>query len=703
MTSRVETLLELAPLLPEKLRAEVIEAALNAARETDSETDRAVNLIKVAKLLNEPEKSDELKLALEIILSFNDSSSKAYSQSEAIRDFIEVASDELLPPALAIYNTFSDKQYRAKVELALAARLFIRGETDAALRIFKSFDSPLFDTQIVWALMKIAPFVTLALMPEVLSIALKISSGYYAPDILVKLAPHLSESLVRQAAKTVRAMHTADDRTRSHAALAKRMIDFSNYKLFEEIINTVLQDTLTPTVREEVLEILAPHINGETLQQIFSVVQKISDLNQQILTVLTLSAYLLAQERLNVLQEEISRSQLIKDENQRGEATAQIIIRLAEINEFDKAFELAFELRPFNWRAKALAGILANSPDNFRKRIYDRIVEHWMRKGEQAATGELLKNLAPHLTTDFAFEALGIINRLDELYRAKAYADIAPFVPINLLREVIIPVLNTIHSNLNINEFSRNSDEKRLSVAVAKRLAELGAGEEAFNLAGTIADETARSDAFEKIIPHLSIKNLVRLREEAAKFPYEGRRHGIDRFLAPRFAALGNDVTVATLLDGIKNATQRAVACADTARYSGEELRRHSIHRALEIVDFMQEQTGGSGDFWQGEVFAKLAPYLPIDDLMRGWQLSLKIEDDNKRRKALSALSTKLLEYPHNELYPFWNTAMHALALRSRKNLLIDLQSLAGIINSLGGASAIAESIRAIHHTGRWW
>ena len=700
-TSRVEALLELLPFSPEEIRREIVETALIAAKEIGNESDRAKALIGVAEHLEEPKKSEALNSALEIISSFT-GEAKDYSQADALKQFVIVAPEELLTRVPAILETITNEQHCATIQLAYAARFFIQRKTDEALIIFKKFENPLFDTQLVWSLAQIVTFAPPDLMPDVLKIILKINSEFYAIDVLEQLIPLLPEKLIRETVKAVRQMHGTDYKIRANAALAKRLTDFSDYELLNKTVGEISQKDLPPATREKAVEILAPRISPAALRQIFSVVQRISDLDQQILTTLALADYLTEEDQLSVLREEISRAELIQDETRRGEVETEIIVRLTALNESEQAFSIAFKLRPFEWRVRALAVIFANSPENLKEQNYRRIMEHWARKGEQAATGELLKNLMPHLASGFAFEALKIISGLDELYRAKAYANITPFVSLNLLREVIIPYLKTVGTNPNINEFSRGFDENLLSLAVAARLAELGAEDEALTLAASMTHELTRGSAFESIIPHLSAENLLRLRAEAAKFSYEGRRDSLDGYFAARFAALGEEETATALLAGIKNAFQRAAACAAAAKYASGELQLRLIGHALELVEFMREQTGGT-DSWQARIFTDLASFLTLEELMRGWLLSLDVADADERGKALSSLSLKLLECNIKEIYPLWNTALHTLARRSRRHFLIDLRSLARLVPALGGAEAVEEAIRAVRDAGRWW
>ena len=58
---------------------------------------------------------------------------------------------------------------------------------------------------------------------------------------------------------------------------------------------------------------------------------------------------------------------------------------------------------------------------------------------------------------------------------------------------------------------------------------------------------------------------------------------------------------------------------------------------------------------------------------------------------------------PKPAVAPLWRDTLHALATRTRRDLLSDLKALIAVISKLGGAEAVAETARAIQDVGGWW
>jgi hypothetical protein len=79
------------------------------------------------------------------------------------------------------------------------------------------------------------------------------------------------------------------------------------------------------------------------------------------------------------------------------------------------------------------------------------------------------------------------------------------------------------------------------------------------------------------------------------------------------------------------------------------------------------------------------------------------IQSERYRADALSALTSGLLKMPNAKLFPLWQDTFHELSIRTRPNLLQDIQALFPVIFALGGEVATAEVARAIADVARWW
>ncbi|MDZ8034287.1 hypothetical protein, partial [Nostoc sp. DedSLP04] len=79
------------------------------------------------------------------------------------------------------------------------------------------------------------------------------------------------------------------------------------------------------------------------------------------------------------------------------------------------------------------------------------------------------------------------------------------------------------------------------------------------------------------------------------------------------------------------------------------------------------------------------------------------IQDEYFRAEALSALADSLSQMPAAELFSLWQDTLDELSLRTRPNLLQDIEALFPVIFALSGKAATAEIARAIVDVGRWW
>ncbi len=82
------------------------------------------------------------------------------------------------------------------------------------------------------------------------------------------------------------------------------------------------------------------------------------------------------------------------------------------------------------------------------------------------------------------------------------------------------------------------------------------------------------------------------------------------------------------------------------------------------------------------------------------------IEDRNDRARALEDLAPHLaawMERDRPAAYTAWTSALHALATRTRKDLLCDLRALSSATAILGTEVTVKGIFHAIQDVGRWW
>ncbi|MEH2458039.1 NB-ARC domain-containing protein [Nostoc sp.] len=105
----------------------------------------------------------------------------------------------------------------------------------------------------------------------------------------------------------------------------------------------------------------------------------------------------------------------------------------------------------------------------------------------------------------------------------------------------------------------------------------------------------------------------------------------------------------------------------------------------------------------RARVLSALAEKQPPKLLPEALAAAREIQDEGDRAKVLSALASGLSQMPVAELLPLWRDTLHKLSLRTRPNLLQDIEALFPVIFALGGEAATVELARAIVDVGRWW
>jgi hypothetical protein len=79
------------------------------------------------------------------------------------------------------------------------------------------------------------------------------------------------------------------------------------------------------------------------------------------------------------------------------------------------------------------------------------------------------------------------------------------------------------------------------------------------------------------------------------------------------------------------------------------------------------------------------------------------IGDERDRTRILAELASLLEALPVARRRTLWLNALHALAGRSRADLLADLLAAKPVLLATGGTAAVRETIQALQSAGRWW
>ena len=109
-------------------------------------------------------------------------------------------------------------------------------------------------------------------------------------------------------------------------------------------------------------------------------------------------------------------------------------------------------------------------------------------------------------------------------------------------------------------------------------------------------------------------------------------------------------------------------------------------------------------DYRRAEVLVELVPRL--GELGYGdeaLETARAMADEDRRAEALAGLAPHVKQLPVVRLYFLWNETLHILAIRTRSNLLSDIQALVPLIVALGEKDALVATMQAIIEVGKWF
>jgi hypothetical protein len=129
------------------------------------------------------------------------------------------------------------------------------------------------------------------------------------------------------------------------------------------------------------------------------------------------------------------------------------------------------------------------------------------------------------------------------------------------------------------------------------------------------------------------------------------------------------------------------------------------LYKILEklIDEIRQDTRSHAGDF-NYLALSTILPHLALDQIKKVLKVTQVIEDKSKRAEILRVLALELAKFPcDHHLHDLWSEMLHILASRDRRNLLSDFRELTPVISRLGTDEAIVELCHAIKDIGRQW
>ncbi|MCC5646213.1 CHAT domain-containing protein [Nostoc sp. CHAB 5824] len=678
---RAEALRAIVDQLPPELLPE----ALAAAKEIQDESDRANALSAIVDQLPPELLPEALAAAKEI--------QDEYIRANALSAIADKLPPELLPEALAATRAIQDERYRVNALSAIPNELpaELLPEALAATRAIQD------ERYRANTLSAIAEKLPPELLPEALAIVRSIQYEGYRTDVLKVIAEKLPPELLPEALAIVREIYSEEYRTDVLKAIAEKLPP----ELLPEAL-TIVRSIPYERYRANDLIAIAEKLPPELLPEALAIVRSIQDETYRANALIAIAEKL----PLELLPEALAIVRSIPYEYIRAKALKAIAEKLPP-ELLPEALTAAKEIQDNESRSIALRAIAEKLPPELLPEalaIVRSIPYEYIR-------AEALRTIAEKLSPELLPEALAAAREIQSKHiRANALSSL-----INKLPELSPEALAATKSI----EYER--DRADALKAIAEKLpAELLP--EALAAAREIYSEEYRADALKAIAEKLPAELLPEALAAAREIQSEYFRADVLKAIAEKLPAelLPEALAAARSFQDEKNRAEALSAIAEklpevlpealaAARSLQDEKNRAEALSAIaeKLPEVLPEALATirliKPEYIRIAALRAIAEKLPPELLPEAVAVSREIQDEGNRAKALTALTFGLSQMPSVELFSLWQDTLRQLSLRTRPDLLQDIEALFPVIFALGGQAATAEIARAIVDVGRWW
>ncbi|MCP4107646.1 MAG: hypothetical protein GY749_19230 [Desulfobacteraceae bacterium] len=659
---RITSLTRLAPVIPELFQREFLEFS----KRLKYEGYKAAMLTAIVPYMNEPLLREVLKMLQSFESEWDQSrvmakltprmaqlgkSEEAFELAETIKNRKHLSeslvgispwsSKKLLKKVIHEFQYIDDGWFSIKAMAGLASQLAKLGEPQTVLKNIQVFNVSHIKVEL---LIEIAPYLSEPLLQKALKIIQEIEDEKLRAQGLTGLASYLSNSLLRDALRTAQAIKSED-------------------------------------IQSETLIELASYLTEPLLQKVLSAAKNIRSERAKSQLLAGLAPYLTEP----LLHKSLTFTQAIKWESNREEALIGLLPQLAKYGFFEDALKKAQNIKNKWLYLKALADITSYLPKKLLQKVLT--AEQKIEDGKDFLMAGIVSRLAelddyedalsmaqkienkylkikeiikltpylPQLVKSELFEeALEIAHSIedDEQLYATALGDIASYVPKELLLQKVLTAAQKIEDG---------NTKDVLMASIVGRLSELNYYEEALSMTQIIEDEYFRRDEIIKLTPHLSEELRLKIFKSVQELENEA-------FQADTLAELAPHLPEHVLTDVLKS--------AKAIKYEPS----------------------------QAKVLESIASCLSSSQLLNDVLAATQaIEDQEARTKILNKLAPQLAKISDDNLFSIWQNVLKNFAHMDRKNFLSGIDAFSPVIAKLGGRDAIFETIHAIQDVWDWW
>jgi len=546
------------------------------------------------------------------------------------------------------------------------------------------------------ALVKLAPTLPQPLVREVWAAAKVWKDTDTRTEVLVGLAPYLSEpqraQALQEALAAVRAIDDMSRRTRALAELAP--------SLPEPLQTEVLQEALAATREEDgysqvqtLLE-LASHLPEALMLEALAAAQAIEDerLRAQALAGLVpalpkplvqeaWAAVVMLEDtddradalaklaphlpepllRAHALEEFLVIARAIRDEYKRAQAIIELAPHLSELQSRE-ALAVARTIDDGSWRAQALIELVPHLSEVPRAEVLREVLDVAAGVHMWAETlGKLASYLSAPQWAEILEKALAAaLATGSEYWRAKAWAELAPSLPEPLQTEVLQEALATV----------RAIDDEREQTWVLEELvphlSSIPLLREALAVTQAMRFEQWKTVVLTMLVPHLPKQLLQEALVVARMMGDADLRMRVLIMLAPHLPEpLLRETLAAVQTRRGANARARLLPSLP------ESLRSIVLEEALAAI-----RASGEKEYWKARALVGLASTLSQSLVQEAWAVAMEMENPYPRIQALGSLAPYLTEPQRAQV---WQEALAAIRAPGEKEYW-QIQALAELI-----------------------
>jgi hypothetical protein len=474
---QVRARMRLAPYLPEPMKDQVLQEALQTARAKELHDKRAQALTTLIPYLSEPLKGQVVQETLQIAQAIKTEVKRA----QALTCLIPLLSGQMkvriIQKVLLIARSLKFEDERAQALTTLIPYLSEPLKGRVVQEDLQNARAIKAEVKRAQALIRLVSFLPDALKGQILREALQtiwvMEQENWRTEVLIALVPFLSEPLRREvlqmALQIAQGIQSENRRTR----LLIKLIPF----LSEPDQNEVIQDALraarsitSKDERRETLIALVPLFSGplkdQVVKEALQITRTITSENRRTRLLIKLIPFLSEPDQNEVIQDALQITWKIESAYQRTERLTMLAPYLAEplkSNVIEEALQSARSIETENWRTEKLIDLIPLLSRSLRNVTIQEVLQTARASGSANLRIEILTKLVPFLSDSLKEQSLQEAlqtsrEKKKEGDRARALIALVPFLSGSLRKKLVLEVLQTIQIEVLIKLTSHLSE-----------------------------------------------------------------------------------------------------------------------------------------------------------------------------------------------------------------------------------------------------